>query len=225
MELIPPNYKLGGGGLRLDELPQTLRDQLSQALEPGEKVAWCAQPLPRPRPTGPLLPIALGTSFVFMLGVGALMILLSGAGDGKPADTWGSLGLSGLFLPVVGLVFWLWGRHNLRLSAARTCYCVTDRRVVILDSGFCDTNGPSVMGALSQSPYKVERRTLAPGEIDDLRCTEHEDGSGDVILKSVLIKDNEGITARSEIGFYSVPRAREAEEAVRSLVRARAGDA
>lgn len=200
----------------MDELPEEIRERLSRELTPGETVAWCAQPLPRPVPRGPFLLIAITFSYVLTMVMGAVVIIKQGADASGPL--WATLAITGLGMLVLAVVCWLWGRHNLRRAAARTCYCVTNRRVVILDNGFCGTNGPSVLCALSQSPHRTERRSLTPVQIDDLRCTESDDGSGDLLLCSVLVQDSDGDKVTSAIGFYSVPRVREAETAVRRLI-------
>lgn len=199
----------------MDELPDEVRERLERFLQPGERVAWCSRPVQTPGYRGPI------SCFVVLgfLLMGAALV--AGSLVAKTTAAEYLVLLIVLIGAGAGCVYW--ARHNLRVAASLTCYCVTDQRAVILDSGYCGNNGPSPLQSLSLSPYRTRRWSLLPAEIDHLRCEQASDGSGNLILHVAPYKDDDGVLSTALIGFYRVPQVCEAEAAVRTLL-ARQGE-
>jgi hypothetical protein len=226
----------------LEQLTRPLPSRLTQELQPGETILWSARPIPIPMPVTAVLPIVLGLFAFGLIDVAILWIM----NRQMPEITGRMAALVAIGLPALGGVLWFWSRHNLRQSASRTGYAVTDRRVLILDSGFCGRsitsligardrlplnanqgvfmNAASLMQSLNISPHHATLWVLMPDECNPIPCREREDGSGDLVLKSVKVKDDEGNLVDSNIGFFSVPDVHVAEAAVRALVQAHQAD-
>lgn len=144
----------------LVELPRAVQDRLERELEPGENVLWTA------RPVASLLvrKVLLVSVFTFLSSVFIVVVFLlflTGLRDQEP-----DLLILILLLVVVPDVIIAVGLPlSMSRKARRTLYAITDRRAMILTTGF-----------------SVKVRSFPPASLAGVRKTERGDGSGDIIF-------------------------------------------
>jgi hypothetical protein len=170
------------------------RSEVDAELQPGETVLWAGKPLPsrialqnrEALVTGVL---ALAALFVILTGFSAATVfnfLIFGCGF-----TW--LALLFVLLPVYYFARPVYDY----LTAGRTTYAVTDRRVLIIKPRF---GGKTVQSY--NRIQQIERRELSGGK-------------GDLIFGSETqtTRAGVGIRVRSrKVGFFGIPNPREVEQ-------------
>ena len=215
----------------LTELPQNLCDRVSSELEPGEKIFWMDQPRPA---TGfswwlmaPCLFAIPWTGFTLFWIAGAIGAFDKGRAVFAHLDIQRLLfGAFGIPFLLIGLAMFLspfWARKK-RLKAAReTVYILTDKRALILNSGYF---GDSLLGfvaggavlVLGRSPYVVT--SYPPDKLGNIRRIQREDCTGDLAFgETILTSESNSARTVTCDGFFSVPDAREVEKMLRLLAR------
>lgn len=184
----------------LMELDRSLRDLAEQELEPGERVVWAGQPVPR----------WLGEGVVgsVIVGAGWLAFNFWLIGDGH---NWRKLPLDGkLFIGSILAVFVGVGLLMLaapwfaRQKARNTVYLITDRRAVeIVRESF---GGRSV-------------RSFEPRRVMQMSRTDRRDGSGDLIFEVVTLGSGSGASTERR-GFKNVADVRGVEQRLRETLLA-----
>lgn len=180
-------------------LPQELDDVLRAELQPGEQVAYAAQPQKR-RMVASTLPIVL---FGLPWTAFAVFWICGAAGFKLPDFARGGFS----FFPLFGLPFVLIGLGMLSAPfwAARlaryTVYAITDQRVLMISGGRTKTI-----------------RSLWPHDLQQVYRRERPDGSGDVVLRETVTTtsgDRERTSQHETL--MGIPDARHAESLVRKL--------
>lgn len=111
-------------------------------------------------------------------------------------------------LPFFGLPFLLIGIGGLarplwrRLEARSIVYAITTERAVTIEG-----------------TQTVKVRSFAGHDISSIERTEHEDGSGDLVLKTEQERDSDGVVSTSRYGFFGIESVRDVEKLVEKLVR------
>ena len=185
----------------ISALPQHLQQRLRAELKPGESLAWAGQPNPER-----YMKSGFKLWFFFIPWTAFALFWIAGAaGFRLPRfdSGWSLFPLFGLPFLLVGLgglsaPFWL------RRKARSIIYAVTDQRAM------------SIEGAKS-----ITVKSFLPSDIGDVERTEHQDGSGDLILRSESYKDSEGDRQTRQHGFFAVDDVRHVGNLVENLARSR----
>jgi len=187
------------------ELERLVRSEL----EPREELLWVGRPRAG-RMMLQTLPIVLfaipWTAFsLFWIG----MALSFTVGFGEEADAPAPFRWFSLVFPLFGLPFLLIGLGMLsapwwvRRKAKRTCYAVTDRRVIIREPGF--SRGVTV-------------RSYRGDELRGMVRTERSDGSGDLVFESEFSRQRGRRHPSSRSGFFAIPNVRQVEQLIRETL-------
>ncbi|GIX05578.1 MAG: hypothetical protein KatS3mg114_1447 [Planctomycetaceae bacterium] len=189
----------------MPEIPLELQRQLDQELEPGERLLWAGQPLPRRlmrRSWGMALFGIPWTAFaVFWTVMAGSMVWRSES----PGPIW--------LFPLFGLPFILIGLGMLaspwraRRRARHIVYAVTDRRLLIL------------------TPHDGGRavHTWTPCTLQRWRRVEYADGSGDLFFEGTTAAPHGTATDESSTlddddittAFLGIERVRDVEDLIR----------
>lgn len=179
--------------------PDHFEALLCQELAPGERLLWHARAVARvKRGTVPVFLFAIPWTAFSLFWIGTSFVMINSSAD----DPW-LMWIFPLFgLPFLGIGLFLLSRPFLSVIAARrTCYGITDQRVIQLFSG---------KGILSES-VPVDR-------IGTITRRERRDGSGSLQLK---IDDAASVPARKRVTGFDlgeVPDVRRAEQALRQAM-------
>ena len=107
-------------------------------------------------------------------------------------------GLPFLLIGIGGLSAPLW----LRRKARSMVYAITNRRAI------------SIEGTKS-----ITVKSYPAAEIANIERTEHEDGSGDLVLWTQRYRDSDGDRQTKQHGFFAIDNVRSVESLVETLVR------
>ena len=180
--------------------PET--DALLQAeLKPGERILWSSSPLPS-RAWRTMLPfIALG-----LVLAGFACVSLAQRGTSSPA---GPLLASAALTPFIlfgaaGLALVVLGPLAALKTARRTGYAVTTDRVLAAEAGLF---GP------------VRLRTYAASHLGAAQLELKPDGSGSIILETIIIKGGRYGPRQRQRGLLNIPDAQLAHDTIRELAK------
>lgn len=173
---------------------------LQNELDAGETLLWQGAPDPARLAQRNLWQAAFGGCFtcfaLFWMG-GAFFISSMIAG----ATGWRLLSafpLFGLIFLVVGLGL-LFSPLTAMKRGSSTVYAVTDRRLIVLESG------------------KV--LSYSPSDLQTLERRDTPDGRGDLVFQRRTSYSSEGHSSVREIGFFGIPNPREVERLVRAHLK------
>lgn len=180
-------------------LPQQLQQRLRAELKPGESITWAGQPNPnRYMKSGFLL------WFFFIPWTAFALFWIAGASGFRMPQFNGGwslfplFGLPFLLIGIGGLSAPLW----LRRKARSTVYAITDRRAISIEG----TKSITVKSYLASDIANIER-------------TEHQDGSGDLVLRTEPYRDSDGDRQTRRHGFFAIDNVRSVERLVENLLR------
>jgi len=185
--------------MSISDLPQHLQQRLRAELKPGESITWAGQPNPdRYMKSGFKLWLFFipWTAFSLFWIAGASGFRMPQVNSG-----WSLFPLFGLPFLLVGLGGMsspLW----LRLKARSTIYAVTNHRAI------------SIEGAKS-----ITVKSYLASDIADIERTEHQDGTGDLILRTERYRDSDGDRQTRQHGFFAVDNVRRIESLIANLAR------
>ena len=178
-------------------------------LAADEKLVWVGQPIPG-RMTMVMIPISIMgiffTGFSVIWIVMALAIVGGGiaAATGRPA-----FGLGGVVFALFGLPFLAVGLGMLTSPiwagrrALRTCYALTNRRVIVWEPGW--------FGGVQVRSYRAE-------ELGSMTRNQRADGSGDLIFREFTTYAPNGRRNVTRHGLMAIERVREVEALIRSTL-------
>ncbi|MBX3466692.1 MAG: hypothetical protein KF878_07330 [Planctomycetes bacterium] len=164
-------------------LSPEVRGWVEAEVPAGERLLWVGQPLRAPAGAVDVLRVIVGLPFLAV----ACAVLVGGVRGGALDP------LIGLAFGLVGAAF-VTSPWSTRRRAARTCYVVTDRRVVVWT--------PQPQGIVQMS-------SVWPGEVLAFTRTDHQSEGSDLIMER---------NALLSIRLERIPRAREVEALVRAVL-------
>lgn len=196
-----PEYSTFGGTI----LPPDLQSRVEAQLDSDERLLWVGQPGNR-RVFLRSLPLVLfGAVFagfsLFWIGMAASIMFAANQQGGFP--------LFGLFMPCFGLPFLLAGLAImfsplwLKRMGRKTCYAVTNKRAFIVQ--------PHWFGGINV-------RSFDDAALSEMRRTEFDDGSGDLIFEEYYTYGRKGHRQHHEIGFFGIDRVRDVEQLIRRVI-------
>lgn len=181
------------------KLPQDMQYRLQSELKAGETIAWVGQPDP-----SRYMRDGYKLWFFFIPWTAFSLFWIAGA-SGFEMPTfergWSLFPLFGLPFLLIG-IGGLSSPYWLRRKAYSIVYAVTNHRAIIME------------GAKS-----VSVKSYFPKDITDLQRTQHQNGSGDLILCTEYYRDSDGDERSRRQGFFAVPDVRSVEEVVEGLIR------
>lgn len=172
------------------EIPQKLQQLVERELEPGEKVKWAEQPVPRffsPKSLSLFLFAIPWTAFAVFWMFGA-----SRSGDliftsfGIPFVL---IGLVLLFSPVWEIV-----------TSNNTVYVITTHRAITFDGG-----------------RSVIIRSYPPEKLQNIYRVERKNNIGDVVISHKEWRDSDGDKQRDDLGFINIRNPKEVEKKLRFI--------
>ncbi len=180
-------------------LPQDMQRRLQAELKSGESLVWVGQPDPN-------LYMRSGYKlwFFFIPWTAFSLFWMAGA-SGFQLPTFES-GWS--YFPLFGLPFLLIGIGGLsspfwlKRKAHSIVYAVTNQRAITIEG-----------------EKSVTVKSYFPADIENLERTEHQDGSGDLILKTEHYRDSDGDRRKNQHGFFAIANVRRVERVIETLVR------
>jgi hypothetical protein len=179
-------------------LPDHLSRRLRAELRPGESITWAAQPNPsRHMKSG----FKLWYFFIPWTAF-ALFWIVAASGFRLPRfdEGWS-------FFPLFGFPFLLIGLGGLsapiwlRRKAHSIVYALTNQRAITIEG----SKSITVKYYMASDIVGVER-------------TEHQDGSGDIVLKTEHYRDSDGDSRTRQYGFFAIDEVRKAERLVEALI-------
>lgn len=183
--------------LRDKMVPRELRNLVDQELEPGERVQWMESPIPR------MFTVASIVPFLFSIPWTAFALFwIYGASGFKVPDFSEGIDpfpLFGVPFVLIGIGMFLSPVFSYR-SAKKTVYAITEKRGIMIKSGFSKTI-----------------RSFRPDELGEIYRREKKDGTGDVILGKEEKYNTKGRPYIHEFGFMSVEKPKEVEAMMRAL--------
>ena len=183
----------------ISALPQHLQERLRSELKSGESLVWTGQPNPnRYMKTGFKLWFFFipWTAFSLFWIAGASGFRLPRLDSGW--DIFPLFGLPFLLVGLGGLCIPLW----IRRKARSTLYAITNQRAITIE------------GANS-----ITIKSYLASDIAGLERTEHQDGSGDLILRSERYRDSDGDRQTRQHGFFAIDDVRHVESLVEKLTQ------
>lgn len=184
--------------LNAGAVPAELDARLKQELEPGERLVWMEQPVPR------FFTAASTPTFIFAIPWTAFAVFwTAGAAEFKVPDFRGS-GFD--FFPLAGLPFIaigigllcspLWAYRK----ALKSVYALTDRRAITIEGG-----------------WTTLVRSFAPDQLRNVHRKDRRGGIGDVVLAQEVVTGSKGGQRVVDHGFLGVREPRKVEQMVRRL--------
>lgn len=186
-------------------MPAALESRVKQELEPGERLVWMEQPVPR------FFTAASTPTFLFAFPWTAFAVFwtVSAAEYKVPDFSQGSLDYFPLFgLPFIaigiGLLFSpLWAYFK----ALKSVYAITDRRAITFEGGLATTV-----------------TSYAPERLRSLERKDRANGTGDIVFERQVIPRAKGGSYEKELGFQGLREPRKVEQLLRALAeRGKAG--
>lgn len=205
--------------------PDDLQAAVEAELRSGEEIVWAGQPTPKVHWW-----MALYLSAWGLFGTVFMVFWITGAAGfrrpwGDPNDSpnplqiaFACLGLPGLVAALGGLLAPLWLPRQVRKSAERSGYVITNQRALVFDSGY--RSGP--MGYLTSGLTSLWQRgrkvyIFEPKRLKRIERIDQPDGTGDVILDRHSWRDSDGDKQTTFIGFFAVADIREVSERLNEL--------
>lgn len=192
-----------------------LQERLSRELQPGERIVWSGQPLPRAFARGSLPVAVFGLFFggfaifwMFVAGGGAWLGGAASQSSGVPpvvGTAFSLFALCGLPFLAVGAVMFtmpIWRR----VIAGKIIYAITDRRAIAI--------GPEAWRGTVTRSFAGER-------IANVVRAERSDGSGDLVFEEFVSHSTSSDGTSRQItrrGFIGVDRVAEVERILRQTL-------
>lgn len=194
-------------------LPDDLDARVRSELENGEQLLWVGQPRPG-RFVRQTLPVVL-------FGIPWTAFALLWTGMATWGALWGNAGAQqagpgidfSICFPLWGIPFILIGLGMLssplwaRREAKRTCYALTDRRVILFEADVFRS---------------IEVRSYRPAALTKMFRRENADGSGDLVFEEITqwhrANHRGRITSIQAHGFLGIDNVREIEKLVRKAL-------
>jgi len=181
----------------ISALPPQLQQRLMAELRPGEMIAWAGQPRP-----GRFMMKGFALWLFFVPWTAFALYWMGGAAGFRMPDFrngWDLFPLFGLPFVLIGLgglssPFWL------RRKARSMIYAITNERAIAIEG--------------SRSITVV---SYGPEDIVSFERTEHQDGSGDLILVSENYKDSDGDRQTRKRGFLAIDNVRKVARLIEVL--------
>jgi hypothetical protein len=184
------------------KLPPNRRSLIEGELQPGEKIVWLDQPLPRifTIRTVPLILFAIpfmAFAIFWMAGAAGILKGLVHRTDGPLA-----------YFPLFGVPFLLIGLGMLlsplwvRRISRDTYYVITDRRAIVFQRGF-----------------GMNTRSFTPVQLQVLSKRQWPDGSGDIMFNALSAQPPFATAGILMAGFFSIRNVKEVEGLLMELAR------
>jgi hypothetical protein len=186
-------------------VPAGLDAKVKQELEPGERLVWMEQPVPRFF-TATSTPLFV---FAFPWTAFAVFWTLSAAEFKVPDFDRSSLAYFPLFgLPFIAIgIGFLFSPLWAYRKALKTVYVITDRRAITFEGGLAATVA-----------------SYAPDRLRYLQRKDRANGTGDIVFERQVIPRPRGGSYEKELGFLGVREPRKVEQLLRGLAeRGKAG--
>ena len=186
-----------------NNLPRAVSSLVDAELEPGEQVIWAGQPVPARFARRNLGMVLFGIPWTAFA-----LFWIAGASGFKIPDFSSPTSLFPLFgVPFVLVGCWLLSSPYWQFrQARRTAYVITDRRAVVLSSGFWNS---------------ITVRSFEPFRLGDLRRIQNTDGTGDLVFERVVNTSNRNGNQSTDHGFLAIKDVKTVETLVRQLVTSR----
>lgn len=184
----------------MQSIPRELEDKVNRELEPGEKIRWMEQPIPRY-----FTPVSIG-AFLFGIPWTAFAIFWICGASGFRMPDFSKGGFS--FFPLFGVPFVLVGLAMLSAplwsyrKAFKTVYVITDRRAIMFDGG-----------------WMTMVRSYPPHRLQNVYRKEKRNGSGDVILEQRMRSGGENGPQAMDVGFLGIRDPKAVEGMLRELAQ------
>lgn len=184
------------------QLPKNLRKKIDHELEPGERIRWVDQPIPRFFTAASISTVLFGipwTSFAIFWLWGALGFQLPNLQAGlQPQHLFALFGIPFVLIGfgMLSSPLWIWQ------VARQTVYLVTDQRAISIQGGWSTTI-----------------KSYSPEQLKDIYRKERADGTGDVIIGIRHWKDSDGDPRSEEIGFLGIRNPRDVEKILKQLAQ------
>jgi hypothetical protein len=193
--------KPGGGSMdNSDEIEELVRKELVA----DEDLVWWQQPIPQvyARFTWPtVIAGVVWTTFALVWIVIAIRSVVVGgqAGVGPLILFYPLLGL-----PFVAVGFWMMtSRRRAYIRAQKTCYALTNKRVIILSVGRFGS---------------IKSRSFGPGDVRGMRVSELADGSGIIIFGPAQLEQRGQFRQFAQRTFLGVWDVREVANLIRQTL-------
>ena len=184
--------------IALRDLPHGLRSLVEAELDRDERILWIGMPLPWnvARQALPILLFAIPwTGFALFWMAGASGFSIPDFKEGFD------------FFPLFGVPFVLIGLGMLGApywamrKAKKTVYVLTGARAIVFEGG-----------------RSTRIRSFEPDQLNDLRRTQRQDGSGNLIFERRVWRNSDGNHRSSDHGFLGIPDVKRVEDLVRDMV-------
>lgn len=221
-------------------LPDPLRRQVEEELEPGETVRWLGQPEPQGFVWAALFPFLFAIpwtlfSLVWMMAAAGVLPGFAGPAPVPGAIQMDRLGFASFGIPFVLIGIGMltspwWIRRSLRRRAENSAYVITDRRAIVFDAGYTDSASSHLDNLMIFDPLpflplllfrnEMRIRSFRADDLNSLERVQRKDGSGDVIIqrgRRAFWMPFPGAMAAPPAGFFSIPNVRDVERQLRAL--------
>ena len=185
--------------MNISALPQQLQQRLRAELKPGESIAWAGQPNP-----DRYMKSGFKLWFFFIPWTAFALFWIAGASGFR----WPRFDSGWSLFPLFGVPFVLIGLGGLstplwlRRRARSTIYAITNQRAI------------SIEGAKS-----ITVKSYLASDIAHIERTEHQDGSGDLVLRTERYRDSDGDRQTRRHGFFAIDDVRRIANLVENLTR------
>jgi len=183
--------------MHISDLPPQLQQRLQAELKAGESLSWIGQPNPKRYMRSGF------KSWFFYVPWTAFSLFWIAVASGfrlpNFTDGWS-------FFPFFGVPFLLIGLGGLssplwlHRKAQSIVYAITNQRAI------------SIEGSRS-----ITVKSYRASDIANIERTEHQDGSGDLVLQTERYKDSDGDQQSRQHGFFAIDQVRHAERFITSL--------
>lgn len=185
--------------MSISNLPQHLQQKLRAELKPGESITWAGQPNPdRYMKSGFKL-------WIFFIPWTAFSLFWIAGASGFEMPEFDS-GWS--LFPLFGLPFLLIGLGGLgsplllRRKARSTIYAITNYRALSIEG-----------------EKTINVKSYLASDLADIERIEHQDGTGDLVMRIERYRDSDGDRQTRQHGFFAVDNVRRVESIIENLAR------